>query len=418
MMHLLLLAELFLVVALVPWVGMLVAVVVAALIRQLAGVRPIDPYQIPSTRFLIVVPAHDEAGVIGETVASCFGVSYPPDLFQVVVIADNCTDETAGVAELAGAHVVVRSDLTRKSKGFALEDFFVGAITHSSIRPANAFVLVDADTSVSPNLLRAFDQSLAAGADFIQGYYTVRNSDVSWRTRMITYAFSLVNGVWLAGTDALGMSVGLKGNGMCFRSSALARFPWRVHGLVEDMEYAWALRVAGERVRFDRNARVFGEMVSRGGSGAASQRRRWESGRKALRSSVRARLWKSPRLTSFRKLSYQIELGFPPLSRLVISLVLASTLGLCGFWVSGFAIPWVMLMLVPILGWVGLVAYALSPLVVVGLPARYLASLFHFPYYMGWKIAVGLLRAPQQWVRTPREASSTKIDERSERSTR
>lgn len=414
MIQLLLLVELLLVVALVPWIGMLVAVMVAALARHLVGVRRLDPDRLPLTQFLIVVPAHDEAGVIAETVASCLKVNYPPDLFQVVVIADNCTDETGGVAESAGALVVARSDLTRKSKGFALEDFFDGVITHPSIRPAEAFVLVDADTSVAPDLLRAFDQSLAGGADFIQGYYTVRNADVSWRTRMITYAFSLVNGVWLAGTDALGLSVGLKGNGMCFRSSALARLPWRVHGLVEDMEYAWALRVAGERVRFDRNARVFGEMVSRGGSGAASQRRRWESGRKALRASVKPRLWKSSRLTGFRKLIYQIELGFPPLGRLVMGLVLASTLGFVGLWFSGLATLWVMLLLVPIVGWVGLAAYAISPLLIVDLPVRYLGSLLHFPYYLGWKLTVGLLRAPQQWVRTPREDASTHFKERCE----
>ena len=407
--------EVVLVVALIPWIGLLVAVVVAALAHRLAGRGTINPTHPPTTRFLIVVPAHDEAGVIRETVQSCLGVDYPPDLLQVVVIADNCTDETADVAEAAGADVVVRVDPTRKSKGFALEDFFDGVITHPDLRPADAFVLVDADTSVARDILRAFDQGLGRGDDFIQGYYTVRNADASWRTRMMTYAFSLVNGVWLAGFDALGLSVGLKGNGMCFRAAALRRFPWRVHGLVEDMEYAWALRIAGEQVRFARHARVFGEMVSRGGSGAASQRRRWESGRQALRASVRPRLWRSANLSSLQKLVYAVDLGFPPIGRLVVVLGVVTSLGICGFWMSGFAARWVMLLLGTLVGWFGLAAYAVSPLFVVGLPARYLASLLQFPYYLGWKLTVGLLQAPRQWVRTPREVAATHAADQTEK---
>ena len=312
MLQLLLIVELALVLALAPWFTLLAAVVLAALVRRVAGRERFDPVRVPTSRLLVLIPAHDEAGVIGETVASCRAVTYPADLFQVVVIADNCADTTAAEAEAAGALVVVRADLARKSKGFALEDFFRGVITHPAIRPADAFVLVDADTSVAPDLLRAFDQSLGRGDDFVQGYYSVRNADASWRTRLMTYAFSLANGVWLVGTDALGLSVGLKGNGMCFRAAALDRFPWRVHGLVEDMEYAWALRVGGGRVRFQPLARVFGEMVSRGGTGAASQRQRWESGRRALRASVRPQLWRSSALSLGRKNRLSDRAEFSP----------------------------------------------------------------------------------------------------------
>src|SRR5262249_39063394 len=146
-----------------------------------------------------------------------------------------------------------------------------------------AAVLIDADTNVDPGLLRIFDRALGEGKDWVQGYYTVRNPDASWRTRMMTYAFSLANGVWMLGLDRLGLGVGLRGNGMCFSRRGLRRVPWEAHGLVEDMEFAQILPVRGERVRFEPDARVFGEMVSRGGSGAASQRQRWEVGRRSLR---------------------------------------------------------------------------------------------------------------------------------------
>lgn len=403
MIHFFLIVELALAMVLAPWFGLLAAVLVAAVASRLRARPALDQSEQPRSRFLIVIPAHDEAEVIGTTVASCLDLDYPPDQFQVFVIADNCTDATGTVAEAAGAEVVVRADPARRSKGFALDDFFRTAAANPAVRPFDAYVLIDADTSVAGDLLRAFDSSLGLGADFIQGYYTVRNADASWRTRLITYAFSLANGVWLAGTDALGRSVGLKGNGMCFRSDALRRFPWQVHGLVEDMEFAWALRVGGERVRFEPRARVFGEMVSRGGSGAVSQRRRWESGRKALRASVRPLLWDSPRLTLMQKITAQIELSFPPLSRLVVGLGLASMLGFWGSWQTSAQSPWAALSGVAIAEWVVLLLYGLSPLVVMNLPLRHLASLVHLPYYMIWKLTIGLRRRPDQWIRTPRE---------------
>ena len=81
-------------------------------------------------------------------------------------------------------------------------------------------------------------------------------------------------------------------------------------------------------------------------------------------------------------------------------------LGGWGFWFGRFQPPWGPLVGVLGVGWVCLMAYVLSPLLVMGLPVRYLASLVHLPYYMGWKLAVGLLRAPRQWIRTPREVTA------------
>ena len=407
MTNLLLIADLLLILLLSPWFGLMASIVVAAIWGRLLGSGTV-PETNPTSRFLFVIPAHDEADVIGITVRSCLAVDYDPDRFQVFVIADNCTDDTASIAEASGAKVMVRHDLSRKSKGFALEDFFRGVPNDPTIRPFDAFVLVDADTSVAADLLGAFDRSLRRGDDFVQGYYTVRNADASWRTRMMTYAFSLANGVWPFGLDQLGLGAGLKGNGMCFRASALERFPWQAHGLVEDMEFAWNLRIGGERVRFQPLARVYGEMVSRGGSGAASQRRRWETGRKALRGAFRRKLWASPHLSWVQKIAYQLDLDFPPLSRLLIGLCVASAIAGLGVLLGGSSpIIWGGLTAI-LFAFLGIFAiYTLSPVFIINLPIRYLMSLGYLPYYITWKIAVGLLKKPQSWVRTPREATST-----------
>jgi len=391
-------------VALAPFFLFMAAITLAALAARLRkGARRPVPAG-PRPRFLIVIPAHDEASVIAATVRSCFELDYDPSRFSVDVIADNCSDRTAAESRAAGATVTERSDPDLKSKGHALEYFFTRV---DRARPESAeydaAVLIDADTVVDRSLLLAFEADLAAGKDWIQGYYTVRNPDASWRTRMMTFAFSLANGVWPLGLDRLGLGVGLKGNGMCFSSRGLRRHPWRAYGLVEDMEFALSLRVAGERVAFDPDARVFGEMVSRGGQGAASQRRRWEEGRRSLRAKFRGPLARSPRLGLVAKACYLLDLYFPPLATLAVSLIVVAEIHPLGLanpdlksTAGGLAAPHFGMAAI-------LAAYALSPVVTMALPLRYLRSLAALPYYVGWKVVVSLGRKSKGWVRTPRE---------------
>ena len=93
------------------------------------------------------------------------------------------------------------------------------------------------------------------------------NPDQSWRTRLMTYAFSMFNGVMQSGQNALGSSAGFKGNGMCFSTRGLRRRPWKSYGLVEDMEYSWTLRVAGEKILFVPDVAVYGAMLGFGWKG-------------------------------------------------------------------------------------------------------------------------------------------------------
>ncbi len=73
------------------------------------------------TRFVVVVPAHNEEAGIGETVASALAVDYPSELRVVLVVADNCSDATAARARDAGALVLERAHETLRGKGYALE---------------------------------------------------------------------------------------------------------------------------------------------------------------------------------------------------------------------------------------------------------------------------------------------------------
>lgn len=367
----------------------------------------------PLTRFIFVIPAHNEESGIAGTVKSCLESHYPESLRSVWVIADNCTDSTASRAIEAGAQVFERFDATKKSKGYALECFF------ETMSTFDAAVIVDADTLVDPVALNDFDARVRAGQDWIQGYYGVTNADSSWRTKLMTYALALFNGVWLWGQDACGLGCALRGNGMCFSREGLRRQPWRAYGLAEDLEFSWLLRLAGERVHFSPKARVYGEMVSRGGQAAASQRQRWEEGRAELKLRFAPELWQSTRLGWFKKCVALCDLFAPPLSRIVGAWVISVAL-IVAYVFLAWERPietqstWALApevaraafaALVTLQGTIGacLLFYLASPFVLLELPIRYLKALCMAPAYIVWKASIALRKKPASWVRTQRE---------------
>jgi cellulose synthase/poly-beta-1,6-N-acetylglucosamine synthase-like glycosyltransferase len=361
----------------------------------------------PRSRFLIIVPAHDEESGIAETVQSCLAIDYPKDHFELNVIADNCTDETAKVARQAGAIVVERFDSSKKSKGYAIEYLLESLQESGRFDDFDGYVIIDADTVAASDLLTAFDEALVEGYDWLQAYYTVANPDASWRTRLMTFAFSLVNGVALYGQNLIGLSAGFRGNGMCFSTRGLRRFPFRTYGLVEDIEFAWDLRIAGEWIKFIPETRVAGKMVSSSGPAAVSQRKRWEYGRNELKRTKRAKLWNSPHLNLAAKIGSILELTMPTMARLAAVFVALTVLNLAA--VMSIASPenpmafWALVATQSLMT-LALTLYGLSPFVVLRLPWQYAITLACFPVYAVWKLTASRGGKPREWVRTARES--------------
>ncbi|MBI5548426.1 MAG: glycosyltransferase, partial [Deltaproteobacteria bacterium] len=241
-----------------------------ALLAVLARRPPLPPAleQVPRLRFDLLVPAHDEAANIAATVKSLLALDYPASLRRVVVVADNCRDETARLAAEAGAAVWVREHRQRVGKGHALAFAFSRCLAEGW---SDAVVVVDADTLVSPSLLQAYSARLEQGARALQADYGVRNPDDSWRTRLAAIAFALFHTVRSLARERLGLSCGLRGNGMCFTTGLLREVPYAAFSLVEDVEYGLRLGEAGQRVWYADEARVYGEMVSTAHA-SASQR--------------------------------------------------------------------------------------------------------------------------------------------------
>jgi cellulose synthase/poly-beta-1,6-N-acetylglucosamine synthase-like glycosyltransferase len=388
--------------AVLPYFLFLLATSLAAILTSRTRLGSDDQ----TSKFLIVIPAHDEVSGIATTVRSCLDSNYHSLLFGVVVIADNCTDQTAALAREAGARVVERFDALKKTKGYAIEFLLESLGRSGELDSLDAIVIVDADTTIDPNLLRSFDRALRSGHDWMQAYYTVANPDQTWRTRLMTYALSLFNGVMQLGQNALGSSAGFKGNGMCFSTRGLRRRPWRSYGLVEDMEYSWTLRVGGEKILFLPDVSVYAAMLGSGGTAAANQRRRWEFGRHDIRKKYLGPLLSSNHLGWAEKALSACELTIPTMAVLATIYVVVVGLDLIAWSVtrgSTYSLPRTFVGASGVFMTIGLAAYAISPFLVMRLPLRYLLSILLFPFFVGWKLIVSLAGRPQQWVRTARE---------------
>jgi cellulose synthase/poly-beta-1,6-N-acetylglucosamine synthase-like glycosyltransferase len=392
-------------IAIFPYLFFLLMISIGAMLPRSKS----KPALAPSSRFLIVIPAHDEEAVIAKVVQSCLGVDYPRSLFTVLVIADNCSDRTAELARAADAQVIERFDESKKSKGHAIDDLIGSLGKSGELDRIDALVIVDADTTVDAHLLVAFDQDLRSGHDWIQAYYTVSNPDASWRTRLLTYALGLFNGVMLLGKTRIGLGALFRGNGMCFSVGGLRRVPWDCHGLVEDMEYAWMLRIAGERVHFQPDVAVYGEMLASGGEAAANQRRRWEFGRREVRRKYLKPLLRSKHLSVWKKFVNLCDLTMPTMGALAVLYVgvgAINLLCLAGSLTSPVAFFRPILIAFLVLSTLSIGLYAVSPFFAMHLPWRYALSVTTFPFYVCWKFWISITGRPDRWIRTPRESLS------------
>ena len=351
------------------------------------------------SRFVVVVPAHNEEAQIATTVQSLKAVDYPPELFEVLVVADNCTDATAAIAQAAGARVLERKNDKLRGKGYALEHAFDSILADTAV---DAAVVVDADTVVSRSLLKAFSARLELGYLAVQAEYGVRNPDASWRTRLMAVALGMFHRLRSLGRERLQVSAGLRGNGMCFATRLLREHPHKAFGLVEDVEYGIAIGLQGVRIAYADEAQVYGEMVS---SAAASQtqRQRWEGGRMQL---VREKL---PRLVgraiaerNLMLFDLAMDLAIPPLSYLGLSVALGALLeAIVWFFHApqvGGGVFW-------LINAVCLLAYVFRGAQLSRLGFKAALALLYAPIYVIWKIVLMLKPGGknQAWIRTRRE---------------
>lgn len=227
-----------------------------------------QPARLPPS-FVVLVPAHNEEATLTQTLRSVTAQDYPADRVQGVVVADNCTDDTAAIAAAHGARVVVRSDGTNRGKGFAI-DAGLDAVRNESF---DAVLILDADCTLNPDALREVAATLASGADVVQACLRSRNADAG-AGGFVAAVGSAVDAAVAAGRERLRLGARLRGTGMAFRRSVLDRVTWATASPVEDAEYDRQLRDAGVAVNYCPGAEVTATAPPRLAD-LCRQRRRW-----------------------------------------------------------------------------------------------------------------------------------------------
>ncbi len=362
--------------------------------------------------FAIVVPAHNEEKIISKTIYSLSGLIYPKSKYDVFVIADNCTDNTAVLARSLGTNVMERTNQSETGKGYALRWAFDSILNHT--KKYDALIVIDADSLVSGNYLEVMNDYLSSGSQVVQSSDLVLSSPGNWSIEATRIGFLLYNYVKPLGRKVLGLSMGLRGNGMCFSANILRETPWQAWSLTEDVEYGLILQHKGIHIDFAPEAFVYAQMPVEAVN-ANSQRVRWEMGRfQVIRAYTTKFLLKAIQERSVKYFDVFFDLITPPFVNMMFLMALI---------VFGGSLLWIINLLPGylLLLWIGLFAigflYLFIGLFVGGADKTLYKSLYKLPLFIFWKLKVYLQTIKhgrqKEWIRTERDLDTELVKDAS-----
>ncbi len=348
------------------------------------------------SRLAILMPAHDEAVGIALTLDSLVPQLGSRD--RLVVVADNCSDNTAQIARDRGATVIERTDLERRGKGYALDY----GIQYLANDPPDVLLLADADCEMQfpavDRLVRLVDKTQRP----VQAVYLMEQpSKPSAKDAISSLAFLVKNLVRPTGLSRLGFPCLLTGTGMAFPWQIVQTISLASGNIVEDMQLGVDLAIAGYSPRLCRHVTVFGRLPQQE-QAAKSQRTRWEHGH------LQTQLTQVPRLITaavnqgrLDLFVMALDLAVPPLSLLVMLWLALTALTLLviplGVWLPSavMGIQGILLSVAIISAWARFGRDRLPPKFLLTIPGY---VLWKIPLYISF-----LVRRQTKWVRTARD---------------
>ena len=229
----------------------------------------------PEKSFALVVAAHNEETVIKDIIESFNRLNYPKELYDVFVIADNCTDKTASISKSAGVEVLERFNKEKRGKGYALEWAFDKIFKLN--KKYDAIAIFDADNLVSKNFLYEMNKVMCSGYKVVQGYLDSKNPKDTWITGSYSISFWTSNRMFQLSRNNIGLSNQLGGTGFCIDSDILKELGWGATCLTEDLEFSCKLVMNGYKVGWAHDAVVYDEKPLTLAQ-SWSQRKRWMQG--------------------------------------------------------------------------------------------------------------------------------------------
>lgn len=349
-------------------------------------------------RFAVLIPAHDEALIIADTVRHVLLQLGPTG--SLLVVADNCSDQTASLAREAGATVTERFDLTRRGKGFALD----WGVRQLAAEALDVVVVFDADCRVTQGSLNDLAAAALQRQRPVQGVYRMDlPASPSLAQRVGAFAWEVKNRVRPGGGRHWGTPCPLMGTGMAFPWALIASSPLASSNLVEDLQLGIDLAIKGQPAWFFTGLEVSSQFPA-SADAARTQRTRWEQGTlSTMRTQVPRLIHASAVQRRGALLSMALDLSVPPLA-LLASMVfglLAANLAWWAVTASASGLPWslgalVLLSSAVLLAWASVGRSLLSGRQLLGIPLYMAAKL---PLYGRWLLG----RRQTDWVRTERD---------------
>lgn len=373
---------------------------------MIASVRNPTPAVLSQTskfhRFLIAIPAHNEANVIRTTVEGLKRMDYPPDMYQISVVADHCTDETAQRAVSAGAQVLERNEEPRGGKGYALNWLFQQLLPDSDF---DAVIIFDADTQVDPAFLRFMNAKLAQGFPAIQGQHVISNPEGGWFPALTGAMFLVDNRFQNQGRSNLGWSAKNMGDSICLRADILQELGWG-QGLTEDYYLRQVLLLNGIKITYEPAAKGYGD-AAYSWAEAKAQRARWLQGTYQASQQLRGKLLREGlKRRNAALLDGALQGYFPSYSTLTMIAMILLVCQLLANLLFGRLFPTAVIYL-----WLAAAAFLFfHPLVGLALekaPARAYLAMLSGPLFVVWRTWVAVTarfgRQPVTWIRTSHE---------------
>lgn len=211
-------------------------------------------------KYAILIPARNEEQVLPHLLRSIHAQDYPQELLSVYVVADNCTDGTADVAQKHGAKVFTRFNTQQVGKGYALSYLLEQIDQTDSLDSFDAFLVFDADNLLQTDYIRQINRICADGFEAFCGFRNTKNFGSSW--------VSAGYGVWYLHDSThlnrsrmlLGTSCAVNGTGFGFTRQLLKKCgQWDFFTLTEDIEFSTWCASHGVKVGYCHDAVLFDE---------------------------------------------------------------------------------------------------------------------------------------------------------------
>lgn len=213
-------------------------------------------------KLAILIAARNEECVIRDLINSMISQDYPKESYDVFLVADNCTDNTAAVAREAGAIVYERHNKTEIGKGYAL-DYLIKKI-EADFGDAfyDAYIVFDADNTAEPNYLSEMNKAYSAGYDVVTSYRNASNYGKHWRAGGQGMYFLRDARVLNLARTRFGANTFVTGTGFLFSSELCRRYGgWPFHMLTEDGEFTMHNTVNSVKTAYCNDAIFYDEQA-------------------------------------------------------------------------------------------------------------------------------------------------------------